>query len=100
MLNQIVKIDVVIDLYQRDEIIVQKIHGRRICPICGKIFSEVNMTTEDGYALPPLLPSGKDKTICDNHVHEPVKLITRPDDSEEVLLRRIEIHKQETKPIV
>lgn len=101
MLDEFLSIDLVLNFEHRDDILIQKILGRRICPECNKNFNVAHVDTEDGYFMPPLLPKGEDPTVCDNKEHaDPVKLIRRADDVESVIKERIELYKRETLPIL
>lgn len=100
LLSDFMNIDLVVNFFNLDEIVVAKIMGRRICPECNKNF---NVTDIDfsGYRMPPLLPKGDDPTVCDNASHShPVKLVQRADDKEEIVRERLEIYKNETLPIL
>lgn len=66
---------------------------RRLCPVCGKAFNYANISDYEGFELPPILPSGPDKTSCDNLAHNRTyKLIKRKDDTEEVIKQRLKLH--------
>ena len=94
------KVDAVLNFFNLDEIVIAKIMGRRVCPVCNKNF---NVTDIDfsGYRMPPLLPSHGDPEFCDNHEHpEPVRLVQREDDREEIVRERLKIYKEETLPIL
>ena len=100
MINKFMDIDLVLNFYNRDDILMQKIIGRRVCPCCGKNFNVADVNS-DGYVMAPLLPKGPDPTVCDNISHSsPVKLIQREDDREDIVLERLEIYKQKTLPII
>jgi adenylate kinase len=64
MMDKFLKIDLVINFFNRDEILVQKLMGRRVCPNCHKNFNVASIKTDDGYLLHPLLPKG-DHHKCD-----------------------------------
>jgi len=83
----------------RDDILMEKMMGRRVCPECNKNFNVADINTEDGYIMPPLLPKGHDPTICDCCV-SPVKLEQRADDTEDIIKRRLDLYKEETLPIL
>ena len=102
MLSDFTSIDLVINFFNKEEVIVQKLAGRRVCPECNKNFNVADVNTECGYHMEPLLPKGEDPTICDgDHGHDnPVKLVTRPDDREDVIKERLEIYKEQTLPIL
>lgn len=67
-----------------DEIIVERIVGRRGCPKCGA-----------GYHVKFMPP--KQEGICDKCGAE---LITRKDDNAETVKHRLEVYKQQTFPLV
>ncbi len=63
--------------------IVARLSGRRVCPSCGAVYHEV---------LRPPRVSG----ICDNDGSE---LVQREDDTEETILRRLDVYGRQTKPL-
>ncbi len=67
-----------------DEEIIRRLTARRLCPKCNKIYNI--------YFNPP-----KKREICDDCA---IELITRDDDKEEVIRRRIEVYKESTYPLV
>lgn len=77
------KIDLVIKFMVRGSDIVQRLAGRRVCPVCRTVY---HMDTQ-----PPM-----DDEICDN---DGTPLIRRDDDLEETTLRRLEIYGQQTRPL-
>lgn len=91
-------VDVVLNFFNIDEIVIAKIMGRRVCPECNKNF---NVTDIDfaGYRMPPLLPNG-DPDFCDNATCHDVRLVQREDDKEEIVRERLQIYKDETLPIL
>lgn len=94
MLDEFMGIDLILNFEHRDDILVQKMLGRRVCPECNKNFNVAAIDTEDGYFMPPLLPKGEDPTVCDNPEHaHPVKLVSRADDIESVIFERLELYK-------
>jgi adenylate kinase len=44
-----VKIDLVINFFNREEILLQKLMGRRVCPSCQKNYNVADINTPDGY---------------------------------------------------
>jgi len=60
-----------------------RITGRRICPVCGRIYNI--------HSQPPLVDE-----ICDV---EGAKLIVREDDREEVMRERLAAYERQTKPV-
>ena len=77
------KIDLVIKFMVRGNDIVERLAGRRVCPVCRTVY---HMDTH-----PP-----KDDEVCDN---DGVPLIRRDDDLEETTLRRLEVYGQQTRPL-
>ncbi len=66
------------------KIIVERLSGRRSCPSCGAVYHiKYN---------PP-----KNNEVCDNCG---VKLVHRNDDTEEVILKRLEVYRRQTAPLV
>lgn len=78
------KMDVVVNLQVDEQVIVQRITGRRSCPQCGAIYHIEN--------LKPRVEG-----ICDN---DGTTLVQRPDDSAEVVANRLETYHQQTEPVV
>jgi adenylate kinase len=77
-------IDVVINLTVSDNVVVERITGRRSCPKCGAVYHVKNM--------PP-----KKADVCDN---DGTKLVQRPDDTVDVVKNRLATYYQQTKPVV
>jgi adenylate kinase len=77
-------IDVVINLVVSDNVVVERITGRRSCPKCGAVYHVKNM--------PPKKPG-----VCDN---DGTKLVQRPDDTADVVKNRLATYYQQTKPVV
>ena len=98
MLNQFVQVDLIFHFIAREDVLIQKLCGRRVCPDCNKNFNVASVNT-DGYVMEPLLPNG-DPTMCDAHGIKRVKLITREDDKEHIIRSRLETYKSETLPIL
>ncbi len=82
-LQKITKIDSVISLVADDEVIIDRLSGRRICQKCGTI-----------YHIKYILP--KKEGICDK---DNTKLIQRDDDKEKVVKQRLDVYKKQTKPL-
>ena len=78
------KIDMVLNFFADDKIIIQRLSGRRICRQCAAIFHIKN--------LPP-----KKEGICDKCGGE---LYHRDDDKEEAIKIRLEVYKKQTKPLI
>lgn len=78
------KLDVVININASDKEIIERITGRRICPVCGSIYHIKNN--------PPKVPG-----ICDK---DGAKLIQRKDDMKDTVIKRLTVYKQETEPLI
>lgn len=83
-LDRITKIDLVLNFVAPEEVIVDRISGRRICRVCGAIYHVKYM--------PPKVPG-----VCDKCGGE---LYQRDDDKPEVVRRRLEVFKAQFEPIV
>ncbi|HEY3284757.1 MAG TPA: adenylate kinase [Armatimonadota bacterium] len=77
-------LDVVLNLEVPEDEIVRRMSGRRVCSGCSATFHVVNM--------PPVVA---DK--CD-HCGSP--LITRADDTEEAIVKRLSTYRQQTQPLI
>jgi adenylate kinase len=77
-------LDVVVNLDIPTEIAVERIAGRRVCNECGRVYH---------VSAPP-----KVNWTCDNPDHGAV--VQRDDDSEEAVMRRLELYETQTKPII
>ncbi len=78
------KIDVVLNLNIDDQLVTQRMTGRRSCPKCGAVYHSENLKP-------------KVEGICD---HDGTRLIQRPDDSPEVVTNRLKTYHQQTRPVV
>jgi adenylate kinase len=83
-LETIAKIDVIIQLVVPEWIIVERLSTRRICKNCGEV-----------YNIRYLKP--KRDMICDKCGGP---LYQRPDDTPEVIKKRIKVYEQQTRPIL
>lgn len=83
-LENIDKIDKVIDFQARDDVIIQRLSGRRTCRKCGAIFHVVN--------IPP-----KVEGVCDKCGGE---LVQRSDETEDVIKNRLEVYRKQTEPLI
>lgn len=83
-LEKIEKVDKVINFVASDEIIIDRLSGRRTCGKCGAIFHIKN--------VPP-----KESGICDKCGGE---LVQRSDETEEVITNRLEVYKEQTEPLI
>ena len=80
-------LDAVVLIEADEELIVQRITGRRSCPNCGKIFHV------------EFMPSTKGE-FCDACDEGKVKLIQRKDDTEQVVRQRLAAYREQTEPVV
>jgi len=78
------KIDVIINLTIDEQIIIQRMTGRRSCPECGSVYHIENLKP-------------KVEGICDK---DGTGLIQRPDDTPEVVAKRLNTYHQQTEPVV
>jgi len=83
-LKKFAKIDQVINFTAKDETIIDRLSGRRICPKCNTIYHIRN--------IPPKKPG-----ICDK---DGTKLIQREDDKPESIKKRLKVYQNQTKPLV
>jgi adenylate kinase len=77
------KVDLVLSILVPDELIVERITGRRMCPSTGKIYHVRYM--------PPKVAG-----VCDETGE---KLIQRPDDTEPVVKQRLTAYHGQTEPL-
>ncbi|RWV80833.1 hypothetical protein GW17_00057825, partial [Ensete ventricosum] len=94
ILEGVTEIDLVINLKLREDALLAKCLGRRICSHCGGNYNvaSVNIKGENGrldFIMAPLLPPAD----CAS------KLITRVDDTEEVVKERLRIYNEMSKPV-
>jgi adenylate kinase len=99
-LEKITKIDGLILIKVPDEIIIEKLSGRRICsnPNCGAIYNVADINKKIGrvhFVLPPMPP--KKEGICDK-CGSP--LIQRDDDKPEVIKERLKVYERDSKPLI
>ncbi|EXB84825.1 putative adenylate kinase 1 [Morus notabilis] len=94
ILVEVIDIDMVLNLKLREDVLLEKCLGRRICGQCGKNFNvaSINVKGEDGrpgMSMAPLLPPPD----CMS------KLITRSDDTEEVVKERFRVYYEKSQPV-
>ena len=82
-LEKIIKIDLVIDLFCEDDLIIKRTIERRICQSCGAIY---------GLTIPSKVPNVCDK--CGSSLYQ------RPDDNEETIKNRLNVYNKETSPLI
>ncbi|MCO5576665.1 hypothetical protein L7F22_030480 [Adiantum nelumboides] len=94
ILDQLTKIDLVVNLKLREDVLILKCLGRRICSACGNNFNlaDIDVQAENGHPrilMPAMLPP----PACAS------KLTIREDDTEDVIRERLRIYAQECKPV-
>ena len=77
-------IDVILNLQIDDQVIEERMTGRRSCPKCGAVYHIKNLKP-------------KVEGVCDN---DGTKLIQRPDDGPEVVKNRLKTYHRQTEPLV
>jgi len=78
------KIDIVLNLKVDDNVVAQRMTGRRSCPKCGAVYHIENLKP-------------KVEGICDN---DGTELVQRTDDGPEVVANRLKTYHLQTEPVV
>ncbi len=78
------KIDVVLYMKTSEDVAVQRLSGRRVCPKCGKNYHVTN--------IPPL-----NEGICDTCK---VELLLRDDDQPETVKNRLKVYEESTASLI
>lgn len=78
------KIDIAINILVDDEIIINRIVGRRVCTVCGEVYHVINKR--------PFIEGVCDK--CGG------TLVQRADDTEETIVNRLKVYNNQTKPLI
>ena len=81
-LSTFAKIDVAINLDVPDDVLVKRLSGRRVCPLCGAPYHVDRLNGE---------------TVCRA---DGTPLIQRDDDKAETVLNRLEVYHQKTAPLI
>lgn len=84
-LDGIVDVDVVVHLVVSEEVAVRRLSGRRICPVCGRVY---NVYYE---------PKPKYDEVCD---YDGAQLIRRRDDEPNVVRERYRVFYETFNPII
>lgn len=89
ILEGMIDIDLVVNLKLREDVLIEKCLGRRLCSQCGKNFNIASISVKGEHGNPaismaPLLPPEN----CMS------KLITRADDTEQVVRERLRIYNE------
>jgi len=83
-LSDVIDINKVLNFTASDEVIIDRLSGRRVCKSCGAIFHIRN-----------IIP--KTEGICDNCGGE---LYQRDDDKPESVKKRLDVYKKQTAPLI
>ena len=81
-LSTFAKIDVAINLDVPDDVLVKRLSGRRVCPLCGAPYHVERLNGE---------------TVCRA---DGTPLIQRDDDKAETVLNRLAVYHQKTAPLI
>lgn len=81
-LSTFAKIDVAINLDVADDVLVKRLSGRRVCPLCGAPYHVDRLNGE---------------TVCRA---DGTPLIQRDDDKAETVLNRLAVYHQKTAPLI
>ena len=78
------KLDKAVNINVPEEVLVNRLAGRRVCKNCGKTYhKDMNPPKKDG--------------VCEDCNGE---VIQRADDKEEVILNRIKVYENQTQPLI
>ncbi|BAF10768.1 probable adenylate kinase 1, chloroplastic [Oryza sativa Japonica Group] len=94
ILDGVTDIDMVVNLKLREDVLVEKCLGRRICGQCGKNFNLACIDVKGENGLPPIYMA---PLLPPNNCMS--KLITRADDTEEVVRNRLQIYNDMSQPV-
>lgn len=83
-LDDEITVDAVINFSIPTKEVVKRLSGRRNCPKCGAIYHVA------------FIPPKKDN-VCDK---DGTKLVQRDDDKEEAILKRLDVYKSQTEPLI
>jgi adenylate kinase len=78
------KLDAVINMSAPEDLIIERISGRRVCETCGAVYHIHNKKPQQ-------------EGICDK---DGTKLIQRHDDLEATVRRRLRIYRNQTAPVI
>ena len=92
------EVDVVLNLYLREDVLVEKCLGRRICNSCGGNYNIADIyraPCEESGAPEIIMPPLPIPEKC----AEKGQIVTRPDDNEDTIRKRLEIWRREAQPL-
>ncbi len=81
-LSEFAKIDAVLNLIVSDQVIIDRLSGRRVCPDCNGTFHIKHL---------------ENASVCPNCGG---KLVIRKDDEPETVLNRLNVYRRQTEPLI
>ncbi len=96
-LENISKIETVINLRIPDHVIIEKILARRTCEGCGNIYNiaDIKFGPNDEYRMPPISPEVEGK--CDKCGGN---LVSRSDENKDIIEKRLNVYREQTEPLI
>ncbi len=97
-LGQVVDLVVHLQL-SKEEYLIQKLLGRRICSRndCTKAYNIAHVeNNQEGVFMPALLPQNGSESYCDCGA----SLISREDDTKKIISERLQVYNREIKPVI
>lgn len=95
-MREFAQLDAVVNIELKEDVLVTKAVHRRVCKACGHGYNTADIRMGE-IVMPPLLP--KDPSKCDKCA-QPLELIQRQDDTEQVVRERLKLYHQETSPLI
>ena len=94
-LQRLSRVDRIVSISMREDVLIRKSVARRICPECGVSFNLADVN-EPGFVMPPILPTAEEciARCCIDRFQQ------RPDDTESVVRARLRIFHATTAPVV
>ena len=86
-----IEMSAVINISLREEFVIKKLLGRRVCSRCKKSFNVASVYENGGDYDMPALPAPES---CTSY------LTKREDDTEDIIRLRMEVYKAETAPLI
>jgi adenylate kinase len=96
-LDGMTHIDVAVNLRIPDWVLVEKILARRTCEKCGDLYNiaDIRFGSNKEHHMPPMSPKIKDR--CDRCEG---RLVSRSDETREVIMNRLRVYRERTEPLV
>ena len=96
-LEAFLPLSIVVNIVLKEEYLMEKIMGRRVCTVCPNSYNVAHIYNEDeGVDMPPLMPKHGDPEVCDCGA----KLQRRSDDKEDIVRDRLKVYHDQTAPLV